>query len=164
VVAAVGLGLAMQRRHRVSRTAGYRLLAGAAAVVLAGAWAIDGAVWVDIRTDRDDTYRQLTAWAPGHLPAGSTVSATDDVSQFLLKEVELGQWGSVGDLINHDVDFVVVSTALAYRGYAHAGQSFVDALNVGAPVIFTARGHTMGELRVYDVRILVRAYTSGAVK
>jgi hypothetical protein len=162
VILAVGFDLVL-RRHPRSRRAGQRLV-GAVAIVLAGALAIDGAAWAGVRSDRDDTYRQLMAWVPGHLPAGSTVSATDDVSQFLLQGVRLGQWGSVGDLINHDVDFVVVSTALAYRGYAHAGQSFVDELDVGAPVIFTARGRTMGELRVYDVRMLVIAHTSGALK
>jgi hypothetical protein len=164
VVIAIGLDLLQRLRHRRPRQDRYRRIAVAAALGLAVALAFNVSVWAGIRSDRDDTYRQLVAWAAQGLPTGSTVSATDDASQFLLQDTRLGQWGSVGDLITHDVDFVIVSTALADRGYAHAGRSFVEELDVGAPVVFTTHGRTMGELRVYDVRMLVIAHTSGALK
>ncbi|MEV4345035.1 glycosyltransferase [Actinoplanes sp. NPDC049596] len=154
VLSAAGLDLAL-RTPAAKRATGRRwapVIAGVAAfAVLAG----DGAIWAGIRTRPDDTYRQLLAWAPRGLPEGSTVAVTDDVTQFVLADVKLGQWADLAALRAHDVDFVVVSTALADRGYGLARPDFVAGLDRGARVVFSAHGRTMGDLRVYDVRRLV---------
>jgi glycosyltransferase involved in cell wall biosynthesis len=155
VIIAAGLEMALRAPRRFAM--GRRLTAGfaiaAALVVLAG----DGAIWAEVRTHPDDTYRKLLSWAPRGMAADSTVAATEDVAQFVLTGVRLGQWSTVPALVSNDVDYVVVSTALAERGYGLARPDFVAILDRQAPVVFTARGRTMGDLRVYDVRGLVAA-------
>ncbi|GAA3936444.1 glycosyltransferase family 4 protein [Actinoplanes auranticolor] len=155
VIIAAGLEMALRapRRFPVVRRLSTGIAVVAALAVLAG----DGSIWAGTRTHPDDTYRRLLSWAATGFPADSTVSATEDVAQFVLTGVRLGQWSTVPALVSHDVDYVVVSTALAERGYGLARPDFVAILDRQAPVVFAAHGRTMGDLRVYDVRKLVAA-------
>jgi hypothetical protein len=155
VIIAAGLEMALRapRRFPAVRRLGTGVVFAVVLAVLAG----DGAIWADTRTRPDDTYRKLLSWAATGLPADSTVSATEDVAQFVLTGVRLGQWSTVPALVGNGVDYVVVSTALTERGYGLARPDFVAVLDRQAPVVFAAHGRTMGDLRVYDVRKLVAA-------
>ena len=157
VVTATGLDLALRlpRGRRVAHRR--RFVAVPAAVAAFAVLAGNAGIWGETRTRPDDTYRRLLAWAPDGLPAGSTVAATEDVAQFILTGVRLGQWADLPALEANGVDFVVVSTALADRGYGHARPGFLATLQARATVVFTAHGRTMGDLRVYDVRDLTAA-------
>ncbi|MCY1141847.1 glycosyltransferase [Actinoplanes sp. Pm04-4] len=154
VVTAAGLDIALRLpgpRRAVSHRRLVGVLAGVTAAVL---FAGNAGIWADVRFRPDDTYRELLAWAPRGFPPGSTVATTEDVAQFVLTGVRLGQWADVASLRANRVDYVVISTALAERGYGHARPEFVHALDARASVVFTSHGRTMGDLRVYDVREL----------
>ncbi|AGZ38545.1 group 1 glycosyl transferase [Actinoplanes friuliensis DSM 7358] len=163
MIIAAGLDMALRAQARNGFTIRRRLTGAVAVAAAAVALIGDGSIWAGIRTTPDDTYRQLLAWAPRGFPADSTVAATEDVAQFVLSGVRLGQWSDLPALTSNNVDYVVVSTALAERGYGKARPDFVAALDRGAAVVFSAHGRTMGELRVYDVRKLVGTATARTV-
>ncbi|MEU4245031.1 glycosyltransferase [Actinoplanes sp. NPDC026619] len=157
VITAAGLEVAI--RSSVGRRVALRrkILTGFAGIAAFVVFAGDAGIWATVRTYPDNTYQELLAWAPTGIPDGSTVSATEDVAQFVLTGVRLGQWADLPSLKANKVDFVIVATELADRGYGHARVTFVAALDDAAPVVFTAHGRTMGDLRVYDVRRLFDA-------
>lgn len=135
-------------------TAHWRKIAIAvlAAIVLA-----DSAVWVAVYQRPDDEYRQLLAWAPRHLPAGSTVAVTEYTAQFLLRRVILGKWATIPSLIEHHVDYVLLSTTLVRQGYGIGRPKFERYLQIHATVVFRATGASEGELIMYDVRAITGA-------
>lgn len=159
-VAALGTGVevALRRFPVADRASGIHrrpVALGLAGVLLVGGLSLDVASWVRVHTRRDDSYVQLLAWTRANIPQGSVVSATEDVAQFLLTDVRIGQWATVGQLVGNHVDYVVVSTSLVNQGYGLARPDFLRTLSARAVLVDTERGRTAGELRVYDVRGLV---------
>jgi hypothetical protein len=146
---------ALLARHALPRLAGYwRKIAIAllASIILA-----DSAVWMAVHHRPDDEYRQLLAWAPKHLPPGSTVSVTEDTAQFILRGVVLGQWATVPALIKHHVDYVLLSTTLVSQGYGLGTPQFERYLQMHATVAFRATGPSDGALILYNVRVITGA-------
>lgn len=142
--------LIISASHTLPRLAPYwRKIAIA---LLAAVVVVDSAVWVSVHGRSDDEYRQLLAWAPKHLPAGSTVSVTDEAAQFLLQGIILGQWATIPALIKHHVDYVLLSTTLVNQGYGSATHQFEQYLQSHAPVVFRATGPSEGALIVYNVQ------------
>ena len=130
----------------------------AIAVVLVAAMVLtDSAVWMAVHKRSDDEYRQLLAWVPGHVPAGSTVAVTDYTAQFLLKGVVLGKWATVPALIEHHVDYVLLSTTLVTQGYGLGTFEFEQYLRTHATVAFEATGPSDGALILYNVRAITGA-------
>ncbi len=72
--------------------------------------------------------------------------------QFVLRGLDLGTWSTPEQLGREDVEYVLVSTRLADEGYGTGTPELIAFLeSVRAPVVYRARGRTLGELRLYDV-------------
>jgi hypothetical protein len=127
-----------------------RVFAAAVVLVLIA----DGAIWTAVHRTRDDEYRQLLSWAPGHLPSGTTVSVTEDTAQFLMQGVTLGQWNTVPELVAHHVDYVLLSTSLVSQGYGIASTQFARYLETHGKVAWEATGSSSGALILFDVRAI----------
>jgi 4-amino-4-deoxy-L-arabinose transferase-like glycosyltransferase len=133
------------------RTRHWRKVAAACVVLLL---AVDAVVWGAVHATRDDEYRQLLAWAPGHIRSGATVSVTEFTAQFLMHGVVLGQWATVPELIAHHVDYVLLSTTLVDQGYGIGRPAFEQYLEEHAKIAFEATGPSSGELILFDVRAI----------
>ena len=155
VCGATLLAAALWARRRRAARAAVAVLAG---VLLVGA----GATWTVVHTREDDGYRRLVPWVAANVPAGSRVAVTEDVAQFVLRGVEITTAGTVPELVDRRADYLLVSTALAQRGYGIARPSVVAALDGRAPVVFSAAGPGLGDLRLYDVRALTGGSGVGA--
>jgi hypothetical protein len=128
------------------------------AVALLGAVIVaDSAVWAGVHQRPDDEYRQLLSWAPKHLPEGSTVAVTEDTAQFILQGVVIGDWATVPALIEHHVDYVLLSTTLVSQGYGLAKPNLEQYLQAHATVAFRATGPSEGALVLYNVRAITGA-------
>ena len=123
-----------------------------AAVVIA-----DSAVWVAVHQRSDNEYSQLLAWAPKHVPEGSTVAVTEGTAQFLLQGVVIGEWATIPALIEHHVDYVLLSTTLVSQGYGLGKPRFEQYLQTHATVVFKATGPSEGALILYNVRAIAGA-------
>jgi hypothetical protein len=142
-------------RHGLPRLAGHwRKIAIA---VLASIILVDSGVWIAVHHRPDDEYKQLLAWAPKHLPPGSTVSVTEGTAQFLMRGVILGQWATVPALIKHHADYVLLSTTLDSQGYGLGTLQFEEYLQRHATVVFRATGPSDGALILYNVRAITGA-------
>jgi uncharacterized membrane protein len=117
----------------------------------------DSAVWVAVHRTSDNEYSQLLAWAPEHIPDGSTVSVAEFTAQFLMQRVILGQWVTVPSLIEHHADYILLSTTLVSQGYGLGTPQFERYLQGHATVVFEAKGPSEGELILYDVRSITGA-------
>ena len=80
----------------------------------------DSVVWVNVHSRQDDEYRRLLAWEAVHVPPTAVVSATEDLSQFLLTRGIIGQWNTIPELKAHHVDYVIVNLSLVQQGYGLA--------------------------------------------
>jgi 4-amino-4-deoxy-L-arabinose transferase-like glycosyltransferase len=130
-----------------------KIFAAAVAVVLIA----DAAVWTAVHSTPDDEYRQLVAWVPRHLPAGTTVAVTEYTAQFLLHGVVLGQWATVPELVAHRVDYVLLSTALVSQGYGIGTPAFERYLDEHAKIAWEAKGPSSGDLILFDVQAITGA-------
>jgi 4-amino-4-deoxy-L-arabinose transferase-like glycosyltransferase len=128
-----------------------------ATVVLAAFLVIDSAVWIAVHRTSDDEYRQMATWAQTHLPAGSTVSVTDDTAQFILQGVNLGQWATLPEIKQHHVDYLLLSTNLVSQGYGIGTVAFEQYLDAHAKLAFKANGPSDGSLEIFDVRAITGA-------
>jgi hypothetical protein len=147
--------LTLLARYMLPRVAPYWskiAVAALAAIILA-----DSAVWISVHRNPDDEYRKLLAWAPKHLPAGSTVAVTEYTAQFILHGVVLGQWATLPELIKHHVDYVLLSTTLVSQGYGLGTPHFEQYLQNHATVVFRATGASEGALILYNVRAITGA-------
>jgi len=129
-----------------------------AGVVLATLGLLFDAVgWVGVHSRQDDEYRQTLAWEAVHVPPTAVVSATEDLSQFLLPRGIIGQWNTISELKAHHVDYVIVNMSLVDQGYGLADSSFVRTLQQRGKLAFEANGVTDNSLRIYDVRSITGA-------
>jgi 4-amino-4-deoxy-L-arabinose transferase-like glycosyltransferase len=124
------------------------------AVLLALALVFDTAVWAGVHSHQDDEYRQMLAWEAVHIPPTAVVSATEGLSQFLLRSGVVGQWNTVPELKAHHVDFVVVNLSLVDQGYGLANPSFEQVLQRRGRLVFEANGTTDISLRIYDTEAI----------
>jgi 4-amino-4-deoxy-L-arabinose transferase-like glycosyltransferase len=123
------------------------------ALALLALLAFNGQVWATKHVhERDDAYAQFVRWSETRIPAGTTLAATEDTMQFVLRGLDLGTWSTPEQLGREDVEYVLVSTRLADEGYGTGTPELIAFLeSVRAPVVYRARGRTLGELRLYDV-------------
>lgn len=141
---------------------GRRAVRAAVAVLVAVLLVGAGATWTAVHAREDDGYLRLVAWVGANVPAGSRVAVTEDVAQFVLRGVEITTAGTVPALVDRRADYVLVSTALAQRGYGIARPAALAELDALAPVVFFATGPGLGDLRLYDVRALTGGSAAGA--
>ena len=59
---------------------------------------LDAVLWVSVHSHQDDEYRQMLDWEAVHVPPTAVVSATEDLSQFLLRRGIIGQWNTISEL------------------------------------------------------------------
>ncbi len=124
----------------------------AAVIALAAVWLTLAATsWVSLRTDRDDGYQQLAAWAQHELPAGTRIGVSDEIGQFVMPTLVPVPASGPRDLARTDTRYVLVSTRLAEDGFGLARPAFVDWLQLHARLAYAMPSRTMGELRVYEV-------------
>jgi hypothetical protein len=127
--------------------------AGALAVVLAMA----SLVWVGVHTRPDDEYRVMLAWEAANVPAGSVIAVTEETAQFLSSNAVLGQWDTIPELVDHHVQYVLLSTNLVKQGYGVASTAFLQILNDKGRIVFEVNGPSDGSLRLYDVTAITGA-------
>jgi hypothetical protein len=164
VALAVAVDLAWARRRPDWQRVTFRVVAVALA---AGILIADSAAWGEIHTRRDDAYVQFLAWQQHGMKPSATqpvpvVAATEDLSQFLMTGVIIGQWATPAQLVAHHVDYVVLATTLVEQGYGEARPPLEQLLNRVAPIVYQVTAPTTGQLRVYDVRDWVYAQTHPA--
>ena len=102
----------------------------------------EAVVWVTVHSHQDDEYRQMLAWEAVHVPPTAVVSATEDLSQFLLSRGIIGQWNTIPELKSHHVDFVVFNLSLVDQGYGLADPSFERTVQREGRLVFEANGAT----------------------
>jgi hypothetical protein len=128
-----------------------------ATAVVATFLLIDCAVWAAVHQTPDNEYQQLAAWAPSHLPSGSTVAVTEYTAQFILQGVVVGQWATIPALIAHHVDYILLSTDLVNQGYGIGTVAFEQYLQQHAKLVFRVNGPSDGSLEIFDVRAITGA-------
>ncbi len=137
---------------KLSMANGWRgAVAGVVLVALVG---LQANIYVAVRSQRDDRYVQLLAWLPGHVPANSTISVTEDTSQFLIEGYDLGQWTDVPALRANDVHYMLLSESLASQGYGVARLEFAQLIRARGHLVYRSVSRTGNDLALYDVRTL----------
>jgi len=123
-------------------------------VLLALLLTLDLVVWTRVHTVDDNAYRQFFSWAEHGLPVGSRVAVTEDSAQFVLQDVEVGSWHTLGELRSHRVDYVLINPQLVEQGYGVGDPVFLEQLRERARVVFAATSERDGALLLFDVRAL----------
>jgi hypothetical protein len=139
------------RAHRV------RALTLVGAALVAAALVFDAAVWATVHSRDDNVYASFLRWEPTHIRNGSTIAVTEDVAQFVLTGVTMGQWNTPAELAANQVDYVLVDTTLVSQGYGEATPALVAYLNADARVVFRAHSAQSGSLLLYDTRSLTHS-------
>ncbi|KQM83937.1 glycosyltransferase family 39 protein [Agromyces sp. Leaf222] len=130
---------------------GRRVLRRAGIVGVVAILCLQGVAWVQVHTVSDDVYAQLLERVADVAPAGSTLAVTEETGQFVISGYELGQWATAPELIEHDVDFVLLSDRLVEHGYGLADQEFADAVREHGELVLSVQGRE-NDLQLYDVR------------
>lgn len=139
---ALAIAVFVLSRRRLRRAA----FAGVLAIIVA-----QGAAWVLVHTSTDDVYAQLLAQVSSVAPAGSTIAVTEETAQFVVTGYDLGQWVTIADLRDNDVDYVLLSDRLVAHGYGLADEDFADAVRENGSLILSIMGRE-SDLQLYDVR------------
>lgn len=142
---------------RIRRDALRRIaIAGAGVLVL-----VQLVAWVHTRTTPDDAYARMLAEIHEVAPEASVVAVTEETAQFVLTGYELGEWATVPELIDHEVDYVLVSSRLAAQGYGLADVAFVDELGARGTLVSSWEGRS-SDLQLYDVREITSPSGAGS--
>jgi hypothetical protein len=127
---------------------------------LAVVLAFDAVVWGVVHTRSDNEYLTFLRWEASHIPPGQVISVTENVAQFLVQNAVLGQWGTLAELRQHHVDYVLVSADLVQEQYGLASRSFAAVVEHQGKMVFEVKGPSDGSLQLYDVRALTGAAKS----
>ena len=143
-------------RHRAAPTPPLpaHALRKALLAALAVAFVVNAVVWWRVHTVPDVPYAGFVSWAREELPPGSTLAATDETTQFALRQVRVGRWETGDELRENDVDFVLIIGELVDQGYSEVDEEFLDITKQG-PVVFRAEGRSFGTVTVHDVREVI---------
>ncbi|MBC8093769.1 MAG: hypothetical protein H7Y15_17890, partial [Pseudonocardia sp.] len=137
----------------VTHTAVHRALRVFVPVALAVVLAGSGAVWWTIHTRPDDAYLRLVEFLGPQAGTGTVIALGEHTAQFVLPGfglVELPVSGEPTPTLP-PAQYALVSTELSALGLAPVPSTTVDALDRRHPLVFTASGRTVGELRLYDL-------------
>ncbi|WP_369141091.1 ArnT family glycosyltransferase [Modestobacter versicolor] len=138
-------------RTSASRTSGPNP-ARAFAVLLTAMVVANGLSWVVLHQRTDDGYAQLRDFLDDEVPDGSRISVTEETAQFTLPDYDVGNWTSLAELRENQVQYVLVAEALVQRGYGSARPGFLaDVERIGDPV-FEREVPTLGRLVLLDVQ------------
>lgn len=108
-------------------------------------------IWFTLRTDRDDTYRQLVEYMYANVDVQNEVAVGEHTAQFVLPGFGIHELTSVESARQTFSRYAVVSTELSELGLAPASPELVDELARRYTLVFTAHGRTAGDLRLYDL-------------
>lgn len=108
-------------------------------------------IWFTLRTDRDDTYRQLVEYMYANIDVQNEVAVGEHTAQFVLPGFGIHELTSVDSARETFSRYAVVSTELSELGLAPASPELVDELARRYTLVFTAHGRTAGDLRLYDL-------------
>ena len=125
-----------------------------AIILLALVLVSDSLSWLNVHRTPSDAYNQMLAWEAAHVPGDSVISATDGLSQFLLTRAVIGNWDTTRELVDHRVQYVVISRRLVNQGYT-ASPGFLELLEHKGNLLYTAPGPD--GLQVYGVSALTGA-------
>jgi hypothetical protein len=117
----------------------------------------DCAVWAGTHSRPDDEYASFLAWEASHLPNGAVVSATEDIAQFLMTGVVIGDWESVAQLKANHVDYLLLSTSLVQQGYTIGPPQFFAYVSAHSKLVYQVAGPSDGALQLWDVRAITGA-------
>ncbi len=119
------------------------------AVIASLALAFEVAADVRLRTAKDTSLSQLTAYVSAHVHYPSLVDSTDGVTQFILRGVGIDGALTVRGLERQRPDYVVVDAGLVNQGYVHLGPGFQAWLNAHARVVYRVTGRSTGQVLLY---------------
>jgi hypothetical protein len=123
-----------------------------AAAAICALWLLASAgSWIALRAAGDDTYRSYAAWTQANLPAGARVAVTEEIAQFVEHDAVVGEWNTPREVRDSGAQYALISTRLVQDGFGLAGAGLERWLDRNGRVIFSARGRTLGELRLYKV-------------
>nr|WP_269330468.1 glycosyltransferase family 39 protein [Kineosporia babensis] len=119
------------------------------ALLLALFLTVDVWVWSRVHSADSNIYRQFFTWAETGIPHGSRVAVTEDSAQFVLEQVDLGNWHTPADLSEHDVDYVLINPRLVEHGYGLGDRALLEYLETTAQAVFTKTSEQDGTLILY---------------
>ncbi|WP_165070080.1 hypothetical protein, partial [Marisediminicola senii] len=140
--AALTIGVFLIRRRGLRRTA-------AAGVIVV--MAVQATAWVLVHTSTDDVYAQMLERMPTVAVEGSTMSVTEETGQFVITGYDLGQWVTVPELQENEVDYVLLSDRLVENGYGIADPEFAAEVRDNGSLVLSVEGRE-SDLQLYDVR------------
>jgi hypothetical protein len=131
---------------RVHGRAGRVLAAAGVAAVLA--WS--GQVWSGVHAGSDDAYLRLVAHLAPLRDTGVVIALGEYTGQFVLPGFGLVPLDAAGSA--PAARYALVSTQLSDLGLAPVSPSTIAAMDRRNRLMFSARGRTVGDLRLYDLR------------
>lgn len=134
----------------LARRSGPKLACVPLAVVLVLMTA-GGAAWYQVHTTPDDGYQRTTQWLAMNVAKGTTLSVTDEISQFMFLDYNTGRWVTVPELIQHHVRYVVISSKEVDAGYAFATPQFSEWVADHGHLVYQFVGPSYGRLAVYSL-------------
>ncbi|MBE2320420.1 glycosyltransferase family 39 protein [Solirubrobacter sp. CPCC 204708] len=124
----------------------------AAVVALGGLWIVASAgSWGTLRSGSDDTYLAYEQWTARHLPRHARVAVTEEIAQFVQRGADVGEWATPQQIQEQNARYALISTRLIEDGFGLADEHLQQWLDRNGQVIFSARGRTLGELRLYEL-------------
>ena len=151
ITTAVAASLALDWRWRGGGLQRWLRPALGALLVVFLAWS--GHQWVVQRATPDNGHERLLAYMERHVPPGSRVAATTYAAYEILKEgpYTIGMWGTVAEMSENNVDYVVISTRLVERGYGAATPELFDWLTQRGELVYVFEGPSAGLLLLYAI-------------
>jgi hypothetical protein len=133
------------------RIPGTRAPVGIAAVALLALALYDGTVWLARHgLGRDDGYARITAYVRDHVPAGSTIVAGADVSNFLLRpDYDIQFYRDPGSVRRGDVRYFIMSTKEAEQRYNRMSPDFYQFVRDNTEPMLEVDGETYWTLGLY---------------
>ncbi|MDL5155690.1 ArnT family glycosyltransferase [Actinomycetospora termitidis] len=134
---------------RIARARRWVATAGLAAVALVLVASV--AIWWNIRSQTDDTYRDFSAWLFTTVdPKTTHIALGEHTAQFVMPGYGVFPFHDVEDARRSNSRYGVVSTQLSELGLADLTPATIAELDRRYPVVFVAHGRTAGDLKVYD--------------
>jgi hypothetical protein len=110
-----------------------------------------GAAWYHVHSSPDNGYQRTTQWLAVHVAKGTTVSVTDELNQFLIRNYNTGRWVTGPELIQHHVRYVVISSKEVGQGYAFATTRFAEWLADHGHLVYQFVEQSYGRIAVYSL-------------
>jgi hypothetical protein len=137
----------------------------AAAVASVGALTLWSAyVWVVVHTVPDNAYQRVVSYVD-ELPKDSRVAVTSTMAEPLIsRHAGDGRYQSVEALREDDIDYVVISSYLANRGWGQPSAEVYRWVRERGRLVYGFEGSSSGLLGVWNLQDPTESLASGRVK